>query len=96
MRGHDDPKIEVYLSASTLRPYLKWTSRCKGTFSENAKSSCFGNHNHKEDDIEGRLASHFGRDALITSREDFIQHLSSEVANFKYPGRLVTEFVKEI
>jgi len=61
-----------------------------------SKSSCFGNHNHKEDDIEGRLASHFGRDALITSRATFIEHLRHERANFKFPGKFVTEFQRQM
>jgi predicted DNA-binding transcriptional regulator YafY len=76
-----------------LRPYLFWTSKCKGEKTEEeSKSSCYGNHNHKEDDIEGRLASHFGRDALITDRDEFIDHLKKEKASFKYPGKFISDF----
>lgn len=79
LRGHDDPSIEVFLSPSTLRPYLYWNSRCKGyNQCEESKSSCLGNHRHKEDDIQGKLENHFGRDALITSRKTFVEFLNFE------------------
>lgn len=98
MRGHEDPSIEVFLSASTLRPYLHWNARCKSTplIDEELKSSCNGNHSHKEDDIEGRLASHFGRDSLITNRLQFIEHLRQESSAFKYPGKFIASFERKI
>ena len=97
LRGHEDPSIEVFLSPSTLRPYLYWNSRCRGEpigsdASVESKSSCLGSHSHKEDDIQGKLLQHFGADALLTSRAAFIEHLEHERTHFKPPGTLVSEF----
>lgn len=60
LRGHDDPSIEIFLSPSTLTPYLNWNTRCSheegsvGAITD-GKSSCNGFHSHKEDDIQGKL-----------------------------------------
>lgn len=61
LRGHEDPSIEVFLSPSTLTPYLNWNTRCtrekqptggQSNHSIEVKSSsCQGSHTHKEDDI---------------------------------------------
>ena len=78
---------------------MHWNTRCKAEpplTDEDPKSSCFGNNKHKEDDIEGRLAGHFGRDALITNRMVFIEHLRLESQNFKFPGKFVAEFQRQL
>ena len=54
LRGHDDPSIEVFLSPSTLTPYLNWTTRCQQADPPT----------HKKDDIEGKLKETFENSKL--------------------------------
>jgi hypothetical protein len=72
LRGHDDPIIKVFLSPSTLTPFLEWNSKCKGEDPE-AKTSCKGSHAHKEDDVEGKLINHFG--SIFVSKSNYVELL---------------------
>jgi len=61
-----------------------------------SKSSCHGLHQHKEDDIQGRLQQHFGPEMLITDRSEFIKHLNKEKRLIKPIGKFVSEFKREV
>ena len=67
LRGHEDPSIEVFLSPSTLTPYLQYNTRC---LRDNPNESCAGLHTHKEDDIEGKLHQTFENTSKPPSSQD--------------------------
>jgi hypothetical protein len=72
---------------------MEWNSLCKGENPE-ARTSCKGNHLHKEDDIEGKLINHFG--SMFISKTSFAEHLKSERKKFKPIGRLVASFTRNL
>jgi len=81
VRGYKDLNIDVFLSPSTLRPYVNYT------FSKRAQVF---------DNIEDILKNHFGSDSVITEREEFLKHLKEESKNFKPLGTKVGSFIREL
>lgn len=75
--GYKDLNIDIFLSHATLRPFL--------SYSYSAKAD-----NH--DDIEVTLKKHFGEEALILERKDFIKVVNEESTKFKPPGKKVGSF----
>jgi len=100
LRGHDDPSIEIFLSPSTLTPFLNWNTRCTridaaGSDAAAKSSSCYGFHTHKQDDIQGKLQATF-ENSLITDRTKFIKLVRNENRRFRPLGKFVTEFTRQI
>jgi hypothetical protein len=90
VRGYEDLSIELYLSASTLRPFLNYS------YSKRAVNY---------DNIEETLRNHFGNDCniqyfnlillgLITGRKEFLKILEEEKTKFKPFGRKVGQFTR--
>lgn len=60
-----------------------------------SKSSCNGYHNHKEDDIEGKLQETF-ENSIITDRNVFLRLVRAESKKFRPLGKYITEFTRQI
>ena len=83
IKGYKGLNIDIFLSASSLRPYASWY------YSEKEEEA---------DHIEETLKRHFGENSinllltfidLITDRRVFIQHLEQESRKFKPMGKRV-------
>ena len=55
-----------------------------------------GHHDHKSDDIAGRLQLLFGESSLLLSRHQFAEHVQKEATNFRPFGKFVTEFARTV
>jgi hypothetical protein len=36
LRGHEEPKINIFLTPTTLKPYLTWSTKCRSTESKSS------------------------------------------------------------
>ena len=77
-----DLNVTIYLTPTTLRPYVYW--QCS-------------DHGQQYDDVTNILRLSFGQDNLITNREEFIQILKQEsLQNFKLPGTKIGSLQRKV
>ena len=73
-----DLSCTVYLSPTTLKPYIYW---------------CCSDYGQQYDDITNIMKISFGCDQSITDREQFLRILKQETfERFKLPGRKIMSF----
>ena len=82
IKGMKDVSVSIYLSPTTLRPYVYW---------------CCSDYGQQYDDITNILRLNFGEKSLLTNREDFINVLNHESRDtFKLHGKKITQFKKNV
>lgn len=81
IKGMKDLSVNIYLSPTTLRPYVYW---------------CCSSYGQQYDDITNILKISFGSDVLFTDRLDFIKFLATEAKSFKLPGSLIKSFKRSV
>lgn len=82
IKGMKDLSVNLYLSPTTLRPYLYW---------------CCSDYGQQYDDITNILKISFGPNILITDRSQFNKILEQEtLQKFKLPGKKITSFKRNV
>ena len=82
IKGMKDLSVTIYLSPTTLRPYVYW---------------CCSDYGQQYDDITNILRINFGQETLITDRSLFVKVLAQESkSKFKLPGRKILSFKKNV
>ena len=82
IKGMKDLNVTIYLTPTTLRPYVYW--------------SC-SDYGQQYDDVTNILRLSFGQENLITNREEFVKVLREEdVENFKLLGTKIGSIASKV
>lgn len=82
IKGMKDLSVTIFLSPSTLKPYVYW---------------CCSDYGQQYDDVTNILKLSFGSENLFTNRESFIKFLQQEQqSNFVLPGKLIATIKKNV
>ena len=82
IKGMKDLSVTIFLSPSTLKPYVYW---------------CCSDYGQQYDDVTNILKLSFGSENLFTNRESFIKFLQQEQqSNFILPGKLIATIKKNV
>lgn len=85
IKGMKDLSVTVFLSPTTLRPYVYW---------------CCSDYGQQYDDVTNIMRISFAKDehnTLLTNRQEFINVLEEETKEkFKMHGKLIYSFTKNV